>query len=89
MTLVKLLLKNTFNSNFTIMIAINAKWILENVRPRNIKGYKKTFGHVLVIAGSEGKLGAAILCTLAALRSGCGMVTAFIHTVQLSCYLIK
>lgn len=60
------------------MKEINARWISENVHPRNKEGYKKTFGHVLVIGGSEGKLGAAILCTLAALRSGCGMVTAFI-----------
>ena len=49
-----------------------------HVRPRNKVGHKKSFGHVLVIAGSEGKFGAAILCTRAALHSGCGMVTAFI-----------
>lgn len=37
--------------------------------------HKGTFGHCLVIAGSEGKLGAAILASSAALRSGTGLVT--------------
>lgn len=43
-------------------------------RPRN--SYKGTYGHVLVVAGSEGMSGAAVLCTRAALRSGAGLVTA-------------
>lgn len=60
------------------MKKLNAKWIADHTRPRSKEGYKKIFGHVLVIAGSNGKLGAAILCTYAALRNGCGMVTAFI-----------
>lgn len=37
---------------------------------------KKDFGHVLIIAGSPSMLGAAALSSLAAMRSGCGMVTA-------------
>jgi NAD(P)H-hydrate epimerase len=60
------------------MIAIDGNWIEQHVHSRKKDGYKKSFGHVLVIAGSEGKLGAAILCASAALHSGCGMVTAFI-----------
>ena len=43
-------------------------------RPRN--SHKGTFGHVLVVAGSEGMSGAAVLCTRAAMRSGAGLVTA-------------
>lgn len=40
--------------------------------------HKGTQGHVLVIGGSYGKVGAAILCAKAALHSGCGLVTAYI-----------
>ena len=60
------------------MKKINSKWIAGHALPRSKVGYKKIFGHVLVISGSKGKLGAAILCTRAALHNGCGMVTAFI-----------
>lgn len=60
------------------MKKIHAKWIARHTHPRNEDGHKKNFGHVLIIAGSTGKLGAAILATRAALHNGCGMVTAFI-----------
>ena len=39
---------------------------------------KRAFGHALLIAGSRGMMGAAVLATGAALRSGCGLVTAHI-----------
>lgn len=38
-------------------------------------GHKGTYGHLLVIAGSPGKTGAAILCGEAALRCGVGLAT--------------
>lgn len=60
------------------MKKINHKWVADHTHPRIKDGYKKTFGHVLIIAGSKGKLGAAILCTRAALHNGCGIVTAFV-----------
>lgn len=40
--------------------------------------HKNTYGHALLICGSEGMIGAAILSTGAALRSGCGLVTLHI-----------
>ena len=41
-------------------------------RPRD--AHKGTFGTVLVVAGSDGMLGAAVLCATAALRGGAGLV---------------
>jgi len=54
---------------------INIKSILENIPERIPQGHKKTYGHLLVIAGSLGLTGASVLSTMAALRSGCGYVT--------------
>lgn len=38
--------------------------------------FKNTHGHVLVLAGSRGYTGAAVLCANAAMRAGAGLVTA-------------
>ncbi|HYL10880.1 MAG TPA: NAD(P)H-hydrate dehydratase, partial [Candidatus Acidoferrales bacterium] len=43
--------------------------------PRLQDAHKGQFGHVLVIAGSWGKAGAAALAGMAALRTGAGLVT--------------
>lgn len=48
------------------------------LRTRNSFAHKGTFGHSMIIAGSYGKVGAAILATKAALRSGSGLVSAFV-----------
>ena len=42
---------------------------------RSVKSHKGTFGHVLLLAGSLGKSGAAILAGRGALRAGAGLVT--------------
>lgn len=44
-------------------------------KPRNFNSHKGSYGHLLVIAGSPGKTGAAALCANAAMRSGTGLVT--------------
>ena len=43
--------------------------------PRAVDAHKGSFGHLLVIAGSVGKTGAAALAGRAALRSGVGLCT--------------
>ncbi len=42
---------------------------------RPVSGHKGSFGHLLVLAGSRGKSGAALLACEGGLRSGAGLVT--------------
>ncbi len=48
------------------------------LKPRSKYAHKGNFGHALLISGSYGKMGAAVLASVAALRSGAGLVTAHI-----------
>ena len=48
------------------------------MRKRDKFSHKGNYGHTLLICGSEGMAGAAFLATGAALRSGCGYVTAML-----------
>jgi len=45
------------------------------LRPRPSIAHKGTFGHLLIVAGSRGKTGAAALSAHGALRAGAGLVT--------------
>lgn len=42
---------------------------------RNRSAHKNDFGHVLILAGSRGMMGAGALASLAAMRAGAGLVT--------------
>jgi hydroxyethylthiazole kinase-like uncharacterized protein yjeF len=44
--------------------------------PRAPDSHKGTYGHLLLVAGSTGKAGAAVLAARAAVRAGAGLVTA-------------
>ncbi|HIJ60536.1 MAG TPA: NAD(P)H-hydrate dehydratase [Nitrospirae bacterium] len=54
---------------------IDRELALSFLPKRPVDSSKKDFGHVLLVAGSRGKTGAAMLSTKACLRSGCGLVT--------------
>jgi ADP-dependent NAD(P)H-hydrate dehydratase / NAD(P)H-hydrate epimerase len=47
-------------------------------QPRNQFAHKGNFGHALLVAGSYGKIGAAVLAAKACLRSGVGLLTCHI-----------
>ena len=57
---------------------VDDKLISAFYKPRKSFSHKGHFGHALIIAGSYGKIGAALLTTKACLRSGAGLVTAHI-----------
>jgi ADP-dependent NAD(P)H-hydrate dehydratase / NAD(P)H-hydrate epimerase len=48
------------------------------IKTRNIFDHKGNYGHGLLIAGSKGKMGAAVLGARASLRTGIGLITC--HT---------
>jgi len=52
--------------------------ISHRYRPVAPNAHKGTQGHALIIGGSYGKIGAVCLSAKAALKSGCGLVTAYI-----------
>lgn len=54
---------------------ITPKGVAAMLRPRKKFDHKGTYGHVLLIGGSKGKMGAIHLAAKAALRTGCGLVT--------------
>ncbi len=52
--------------------------ISERLKKRKKFSHKGHFGHALLISGSYGKMGAALLGTKACLKAGCGLVTCHI-----------
>jgi len=64
---------NTRISTFMITAETASEWLSRIKRPSDT--HKGTYGHLLILAGSTGKTGAAILTAHGALRSGCGLVS--------------
>jgi len=66
----------SFTDNIeTKLELVNAKKISSYLQPRKKFSHKGTYGHSLLVAGSKGKMGAAVLAARACLRSGTGLLT--------------
>lgn len=69
---------------------ITKNFVKPILRKRQKFDHKGTYGHALLIVGSFGKMGAAVLATKACLRSGVGLVTTHspkcgYNILQISC----
>ena len=58
---------------------LEARDVSDWIGPRAPDAHKGSSGHVLIVAGSPGRTGAALLSGLGALRAGAGMVTIATH----------
>ena len=55
---------------------LDPAWLRAQYRPRRRFAHKGDAGRLLLVAGSRGMTGAAVMAAKAALRSGCGLLTA-------------
>lgn len=60
---------------------VDSDYVKDRIINRKKFSHKGSFGHVLLIAGSYGKIGAAILAAKACLRSGSGLVTVHVPKI--------
>ena len=75
----------------------SSTWLVDSIelerfawRHRSAFDHKGKFGHAMIIGGSKGMMGAAVLATKACLRSGSGLTTALVpgfglQVLQQSC----
>ena len=66
---------------------IDAKTASGILKPRGRFSHKGTYGHGLLVAGSYGKMGAAILAAKGCLRSGVGLLT--VHVPQTGSQIVQ
>ncbi len=66
------------NKLSTDYLTIDKGMVQSIYKPRQKFSHKGTFGHSLLIGGSFGKIGAVVLASKAALKSGSGLVTAYL-----------
>ncbi len=66
---------NAIRNTVSPYVFLEKKDVAELLRKRNKFDHKGIFGHGLLVSGSYGKMGAAILGAKAALRTGIGLIT--------------
>lgn len=66
---------------------LSKNYLSGKIKTRGKFSHKGTYGHALLVAGSYGKMGAAVLASKACLRSGVGLVTA--HIPQLGYQIMQ
>ena len=71
----------------TPFILVEKDDISKCIQPRKRFSHKGTYGHALIVAGQYGMMGAAVLSSKAALKSGCGLVTA--HVPRKGCDILQ
>lgn len=59
-------------------VKITKSFIEKIYKPVAANAHKGSQGHALLIGGSYGKMGSVLLASKAAIKSGCGLVTAFV-----------
>lgn len=72
------LLKEFYHSIPSTYELVDGEIIHSIYKPRKIFAHKGNYGHALLIAGSYGKIGAAVLSAKACLRSGVGLLSCHI-----------
>jgi hydroxyethylthiazole kinase-like uncharacterized protein yjeF len=65
------------SQNFTQYL-VDATLIKSFLQQRNAFAHKGNFGHALLIAGSYGKIGAAVLAAKACIHAGVGLLTCYL-----------
>ncbi len=75
------------NQEASLYKTITKEELYERILYRSKFSHKGTFGHLLIIAGSYGMMGAAVLASQAAMRSGVGLVTT--HVPRLGYQIIQ
>ncbi|GAB2789079.1 NAD(P)H-hydrate epimerase [Hymenobacter luteus] len=60
---------------------VDADFLAGRLPARSKFSHKGTFGHALLLAGSRGKIGAAVLASKACLRAGVGLLTVGVPAV--------
>lgn len=70
--------KDFINNTPSPYFLTDRKEIKHRYKPVAPHAHKGTQGHALIVGGSYGKIGAVCLSAKAALKAGCGLVTAYI-----------